>query len=404
MKTRSRFFGFTLVELLVVIAIIGVLIALLLPAVQAAREAARRMQCTNKLKQLGLALHEYHDMTQSSFPAGATNYVHTSAGTGVARVAGFVALLPFLEQTALYGSITTGCYGAIFRVTDGNGTNAPTGNDFTAGTAIAVSTYIHNSLDPLLCPSDGGGKSRGGSEVSRNNYRMCYGYYPVHSTGFGTAAAPTGVVGAASGNICSANRGVFGMHQWGGMHTMTDGTSNTLVFSERVIHTQGKALRQGFSSVAGTVPTFTDTVVSATNVNNTNKTACMGVAKKGANYDVVVAAGLAAQSGKRWCYGALIFTGFNTMLPPNAPSCLAGEDIKGITSAMILPPSSNHPGGVNACIGDGAVKFISETVDYQGLNGRTGVTTDDALTSGKSVSGVWGAYGSAKGGESVTFN
>src|SRR5690606_35651696 len=109
--------GFTLVELLVVIAIIGVLVALLLPAVQQAREAARRMQCSNNLKQMGLALHNYHD-TYGSFPPRATGTTHGPNGDSHnnGRLNGLIPLLPFLEQGAMYDRIATG-----------DGTRAPFG-------------------------------------------------------------------------------------------------------------------------------------------------------------------------------------------------------------------------------------------------------------------------------------
>src|SRR3989304_6126583 len=107
-------FGFTLVELLVVIAIIGILIALLLPAVQAAREAARRSQCTNNLKQIGLALHNYHSAA-NCFPfrqGGSGFHLAPSWGTDGAannqgRLSGMGLLLPYMEQTALFQQITS---------------------------------------------------------------------------------------------------------------------------------------------------------------------------------------------------------------------------------------------------------------------------------------------------------
>src|SRR5206468_7651117 len=95
--------GFTLIELLVVIAIIGVLIALLLPAVQAAREAARRSQCTNNLKQLGLALHNYHDANQA-FPSGKAGNDASAAGNDSSATSGWVSVLPQMEQGPLFNA------------------------------------------------------------------------------------------------------------------------------------------------------------------------------------------------------------------------------------------------------------------------------------------------------------
>ena len=125
--------GFTLVELLVVIAIIGILIALLLPAVQQAREAARRSECTNNLKQLGIALHNYHD-TYGAF-------VPRKQGTGNpgnrGRASGFIGLLPFIEQSAMYDQIAAG-----------DGSRPPWGPSAWSGWAV-----WNNAPDQLLCPS-----------------------------------------------------------------------------------------------------------------------------------------------------------------------------------------------------------------------------------------------------------
>src|SRR6478672_3439320 len=115
--------GFTLIELLVVIAIIGVLIALLLPAVQAAREAARRMQCTNNLKQIGLALHNYHDV-HGRFPLGS---ILVNTPNGAYRQPFLAALLPFLEQRNLYASFN---YNLSFQVDENQTTRASVVNVF----------------------------------------------------------------------------------------------------------------------------------------------------------------------------------------------------------------------------------------------------------------------------------
>jgi len=133
MSVRSRFWkhrvGFTLVELLVVIAIIGILVALLLPAVQAAREAARRTQCTNNLKQLGLALHNYHD-TYKSFPArGVFGAANTGPPMRAYHHTWIEAILPFIEQQPLYDSVNH---------------NAPVWGQPIVGTAVPA----------ILCPSD----------------------------------------------------------------------------------------------------------------------------------------------------------------------------------------------------------------------------------------------------------
>src|SRR4051812_6555368 len=130
--------AFTLIELLVVIAIIAVLIALLLPAVQAAREAARRMQCTNNLKQIGLALHNYHQINDS-FPMGASlGMLNLNVYQAKQNWSYIAAILPQLEQTAIYNAI-----------------NFNMGVNLAASLAFAVnSTAIQRQISPVLCPSD----------------------------------------------------------------------------------------------------------------------------------------------------------------------------------------------------------------------------------------------------------
>jgi prepilin-type N-terminal cleavage/methylation domain-containing protein len=417
MKIR-KFRGFTLVELLVVIAIIGVLIALLLPAVQAAREAARRMQCINKLKQIGIATHNYHDTYTSAFPVGAQTF--DAQGTAK-RVSGLVAMLPFIEQPALYQSLTAGKFYFKFAatvgkgdLTDGGTVGTPDGNGVDAAGQKVAGTggYLDKSLDPWLCPSDGGGKSKGTTEMSRNNYRLCFGDYPVHTANLLANLSSTNmpVSGTANTNACNVNRGAFGIHTWNGMHSLTDGTSNTLLASERCIATNSKQVRQGYysgGSALGGIASFKNLVPTA-GTDIQLSTILANAKGTGSNYttDTAKVDGIVDYSGKRWIDGAVIYTGFLTLLPPNGPSPLSAAvslgDDEGF--AAIVSASSFHPGGVNAVLADGAVKFFSETIDTTGLNGNTttGVTSDLSYTSGKSVHGVWGALGSRNGGESVS--
>jgi len=155
---RFRRIAFTLVELLVVIAIIGILVALLLPAIQAAREAARRTECTNKMKQLGVAIHNYHD-THKQFPPAGINYGWARDSTDypitgqILNVSGWVMTLPFLEQQQLYDRYEPE-YCAC------NYIRNPPINSLTGATAVAAtsatnSDVVCTQLKCFLCPSDG---------------------------------------------------------------------------------------------------------------------------------------------------------------------------------------------------------------------------------------------------------
>ena len=191
--------AFTLVELLVVIAIIGVLIALLLPAVQQAREAARRMQCTNHLKQLGLALHNYHDVNNSFPPAGEQEH---------AKLGLFGRLLPYIEQQALYDNIRY----------DGNWeTNLP---------------LAETRIDGFLCPSGPHIMSKATAPNEANAYTTHYfgnpgplGRNPVTNTDYGRDTANEG----SYGNL--ANEGIFHLGKVS-FRDITDGTTNTIGLGE----------------------------------------------------------------------------------------------------------------------------------------------------------------------------
>ncbi len=194
--------GFTLVELLVVIAIIGILIALLLPAVQAAREAARRSQCTNNMKQIGLALHNYHD-TNKSFPAG---FVYRG-NSGRRNYGWNVAILPYIEQQAFYDQLDSGMVPLHTRY---------------ASTAAADIAMMQHPFANLRCPSDDGPDtcdtiSFGGStdpRVALSNY--------VASCGYGDRPVRT--------DECA---GMFYGNSWKNFASCKDGTSNTIAVGER---------------------------------------------------------------------------------------------------------------------------------------------------------------------------
>jgi prepilin-type N-terminal cleavage/methylation domain-containing protein len=199
------FFGFTLVELLVVIAIIGVLIALLLPAVQAARAAAARMTCSNKLRQIGLAAHVYMDANPEALPSGGCFITAPSGGTITSvQISGFVPLLPFMEQGSLYQTLTSSLL-----------------DDY----ANAVPT---TQLAPFVCPAGQAGKNSG----PVTNYRQCQGagYYT-----FDSSATPQ-VDFDSTGVTTTTPRGQFAFGPTGGQNGMPgDGMSNTVFYSEAFV-------------------------------------------------------------------------------------------------------------------------------------------------------------------------
>ncbi|MHB8897998.1 MAG: DUF1559 domain-containing protein [Thermoguttaceae bacterium] len=362
MFRSRRFSGFTLVELLVVIAIIGILIALLLPAVQAAREAARRSQCTNNLKQLALAVHNYAD-TNQAFPPKKCG---TSGGTIKQQNGGYgsgwMRLLPFFEQQALYDqwsspqTLPSGTWTAF----------GPVPWDATAGDIYEI---YDTQVNALLCPSDGNGPNKNATDYGRNNYVFSAGDSVDASNGtYGNnqGTNPRGMFSNGSGRITFAS--------------LSDGTSNTLMLSEHLVAANSRTVRQGNAYNVAGILASPGTCYAQLNPNDRKQ----------------FAASVAVTSwpGMKWCHGSMSHIGFNTVLPPNGPSCaeLANDNT---TGGMVHPPTSNHPGGVNAALGDASVRFISETID-------TGNMYAAPNTSGRSAYGVWGALGTKDGGESVS--
>ncbi|MBM4000244.1 MAG: DUF1559 domain-containing protein [Planctomycetes bacterium] len=228
-QRRNR--GFTLVELLVVIAIIGILVALLLPAVQAAREAARRMSCGNNLKQFGLALHNYHD-THKVFPPALLgsgrydNAAYHAARGGVKNTTGWMLLAPFLELGTISDMYN---FGVCSSMSSPYG-HAVAGND-------AINNGLYNSRVTILeCPSSPG-KGERRNEAGTNFYSMLNAYRTNYffSTGVHTD------YDRAWGNLAAdIRRGVFGNDGAAGFQDILDGSSNVLAIGEAVGGAQWK--------------------------------------------------------------------------------------------------------------------------------------------------------------------
>lgn len=367
--------GFTLVELLVVIAIIGILVGLLIPAVQAAREAGRRMKCTNRLRQLGLACQTYHDAAKTCFPAGAVGYWDPDKKPR--RISGFLPLLPFIEQAALYDNIMETKFAIDFN------SDSPS------------SSLLTTTIEDFLCPSDPTGHVEGQAPI---NYRLCYGDFPVHSSALKSGEGHPeyiGQLGASQLNICNVDRGAFATMQWNGIKGFTDGLSKTIMMSERLINngSNTRDKKVGYATSGTSLDAkYRDRVVETVKVGTTPVDDCAGLADGRKISSSVADGSVAAWSGKRWSDGALVYTGFNTILPPNAPSCLAYPEE---TSGGIIAPSSYHSGGVNCLMADASVTFVSDSVDYTGTNGNpVAKNGHNSFTEyGKSYHGVWGALG-----------
>lgn len=363
-RTRS---AFTLVELLVVIAIIGVMVGLLLPAVQAAREAARRMQCSNNLKQLGLALHNYHD-THNSLPflcggtgAGADfgQYnVWAPHGTSAFRLSGFVGLLPYIEQQAIY--------------------DMSANNNFSPGGWVNVANSpVQQKIPGFFCPTDPSAQNHA---MGARNYMMSMGDWTMqHHDATRGVVNPRGPFG---------NTRQAGVGQTFKFASINDGLSNTVGFSERVVGENMANVKGGFASSSGALAGVTvgAAMLAIVPLDCKNTPVVKG------RYTSPSTGSL---SGRYWSDGAAVATGFNTILPPNSPSCAAAGTSTD-ESRVLAPPTSFHPGGVNVSMLDGSVAFISDTI-------HSGNQALGLVEAGESNYGVWGALGSRSGGESASL-
>lgn len=300
--------GFTLIELLVVIAIIGVLVALLLPAVQKAREAARRAQCANNLKQLGLAIQNYH-ASENCFPVGffvAENMPYPNfhyCWSGLAQ------LTPYLEQTSVFDSLNFD-----FPFAD----NPP-----TYAILPQNSTVLRTTVQLFVCPSEPLRKPD--EPFGPTNYAFC--------TGDGRQGGdPNEAV--ANGLFVRGRAKKFG--------DILDGSSKTIAMGEQLFGQPG-----GFAPPSAVPPARGMAFTSATTLTDTD---C-------ANPD----SGWLLLRGSHWWQGDCINTLFNTYLTPNSPrpDCEGGNyHFPGWKAAR-----SSHQGGVHVLFGDGRVDFVGDAID-----------------------------------------
>ncbi len=352
-RTKHRLSGFTLIELLVVIAIIAILIALLLPAVQQAREAARRSTCKNNLKQIGIALHNYHE-AYNIFPAngvaGTTEDVGGRYVQDWLAWSGFAMLLPYLDQAPVYEQIDFS-----YRW-DSN--VAGTRNNTMARTKIAA----------FLCPSDPG---------SSANYDANMG-----PTSYGLSAGP-----ASNWNMGGANPGYATLKRGNRIGDVTDGPSNTVFASELQIGlnngqwTTGTNTRVPYYTVTGTGPlekaaNAAGRVWNATQADvdrlKTYYQNCLSMYDSGTGWS-----GSYDEQGRFWAGGRVYWGPWHTtLIGPNAgPGC---DDDTSVTDTRIKEPSSQHAGGVHVLLGDGAVRFVSENISqfvWIGLGSTRGKET-----------------------------
>ncbi|TWU59169.1 hypothetical protein Poly51_19550 [Rubripirellula tenax] len=416
-KTRKS--GFTLVELLVVIAIIGVLVGLLLPAVQAAREAARRMSCSNNFKQLGLALHNYHS-AYKQFPMHGSGTIERGPAVGpiyagpgapgwavkwsnwinsnAMNLSAHVGMLPFCEQQALWEQISN----PLWQDTNNNGTidageqyNAM-GPSPSAPNGAAYIPWLTNVVT-FRCPSDPGVGLPG---RGRLNYAVCGGdsskhaYYgqrnpALESQGSTRPIAWFDGTWATSGSVQtdgrSSMRGVFGTHHRSKFRDILDGTSNSIAMGEIITDLGDRDVRSAqrlrvLHSAAGIDIDLCDGDIDPLRPQFWQD-------------GLAVSSGVEAR-GMIWAAMAPLYSQCFTIKPPNKLVCAQNHLNPGVHGM-----SSRHQGGAHVLMADGAVKFITDSIEAGNQNAFP--VDINNQPGAASPFGLWGALGSVRGKETI---
>ena len=396
MKKRTNS-GFTLVELLVVIAIIGVLVGLLLPAVQAAREAARRMSCSNNFKQIGLAVHNYHSAfkANSKYMGGTFQLNSGSSTSGPTAnnlnwLSHWPGLLPFMEQQSVWEQFSN-----PYQAT--GGIIPPLGPlvDLSLSDHANIGNYdpFLTNIPTLRCPSDPG---IGLPAQGRTNYAACLG--DSYLLGDGSAIGRNGVETSSTAidNMKKYQRGFYQPRITTRFRDVLDGLANTICMGEIITDLGDLDIRSNFAgNNAGPASRRNGGNLTTAQTGGLRSTWCRQAidparpqfwgdfsAGPVTNYG-----GGEINRGMKYAAGLPAYTAFTTILPPNTELCLS----RGRLGAGVLSASSRHQGGAHILMGDGAVIFVTDSIE---AGDALAEVVGDGLPAGSaSPFGLWGALG-----------
>jgi len=409
-SNRSRRGGFTLVELLVVIAIIGILVGLLLPAVQAAREAARRMSCSNNFKQIGLAMHNYHSSYKQlpmnaggSADRGTNTHGHVDWNPNRLWLSWLVGILPFMEQQALWDQIS-------------NPLNKETnGNDWTPPFPPMGPTPWQERYPPWAtqvptyrCPSDT--VQPVSNRTAFTNYACCYGdatYEQAHG-GLNDNGVPhnDGPGGWGEEETERWARGVFRARHFTKFRDIQDGTANTIAAGEMLVGDRTNLASNTLLNLGNDVwdqppgewkkfldperPAFWDTTGTTGLTVGCGSRPCIDTNAQ--HY-----------RARRWADGRPEYSTFNTIIPPNSYNINRWHGRSGAFNA-----ASRHQGGAHVLMADGAVIFITDSIEAgdqmivaPGRADNANGTPREYYAGRESPYGLWGALGTKASKETI---
>ncbi|PAY20104.1 general secretion pathway protein GspG [Rhodopirellula sp. SM50] len=394
--------AFTLVELLVVIAIIGILVGLLLPAVQAAREAARRMSCSNNLKQLGIALHNYHGAYKRLPTYKGGTWVNGLDGTtdndNRMDLSIWVGLTPYMEQQALWNQIKN----PNRIIVNSTSRRTPPWPAMGPRTSQAGYPPWQVEIPTLRCPSDPG---TGLPAMGRTNYAACVGDSAVmmdQGPWFQVNNVVTSPPIAVAVEANAACRGAFVARKSMRFRDILDGLSNTIVAGE-ITTDLGDRDKRTIASIRGETEEIRDEPDHCEHEGyvSPERPRFWSNGNDGGTAPTLAASNQGR--GFRWAAGGTVYTAMNTILPPNKDLCLGGDSTGDENSMGVAPPSSRHQGGVHVLMGDGAVIFLTDSIEAGDVH-HTNVWsggTGESVPGAKSPYGLWGALGTRASRETV---